>query len=99
MDDQLNRKKKALLRLCRSLSIYEADELRNSLISSLEDNDILELDIRDINDCDTAGLQVLCSAKLTASEMGKKLIIVGESDAFADTMNRAGMTLEMIIQK
>jgi len=99
MDNQLNLKKKALLRLCRSLSIYEVNELRNSLITYLEENDVLELDIRDIEECDTAGLQVLCAAKMTAAEMEKELIISGESDAFEATMNRAGMTLDMIIQK
>jgi anti-sigma B factor antagonist len=99
MDSQLNQKKKALLRLCHSLSIYETNELKNSLTSSLEENDILELDIRDINECDTAGLQLLCSAKKTAARTGKILIITGESTAVEDAMDRAGMTLEMIIQK
>jgi anti-anti-sigma factor len=91
--------KKALLKLGCSLAIYEANELRNSLMSCLDNNDILELDVRDINECDTAGLQLLCSTKKTAAGMGKRLIITGESKAFEDMMNRAGMTLEMIIQK
>lgn len=91
--------KKALLKLGCSLSIYQANELKNTLMSCLDNNDILELDVQDINECDTAGLQLLCSAKKTASGMGKILIITGESKAFEDMMNRSGMTLEMIIQK
>ena len=99
MDDQINRKKKALMSLCSSLSIYEANELKNRLMTSLDDIDTLELDVSNIRECDTAGLQLLCSAKKTAAGMGKKLIITGKSKAIEDVMSRVGMTLEMITEK
>jgi anti-sigma B factor antagonist len=98
MENKLNEEKKALLKPDCDLSIYEANELKSRLVSLLEDNDILELDISNIITCDTAGLQLLCSAKKTADSMGKKLIITGISREVEAGMLKTGITMEMISQ-
>jgi anti-anti-sigma factor len=91
--------KRALLRLDSSLTIYRADELKRKLMNLLKDCDLLELDIRDVNECDAAGLQLLCSAKKTVVEAGKKLIIAGSSKTIDDVMDRTGIAPDMIIQQ
>lgn len=91
--------KRVLLRLDSSLTIYAVDELKRKLISLLKDYDLLELDVQDVSECDTAGLQLLCSAGKTVAGTGKKLIVAGSSMAIDAVMCRAGITPEMIIQQ
>jgi anti-sigma B factor antagonist len=78
------------------LTIYRVDELKRELLSLLNSNDFLELDIGNVNECDTAGLQLLCSLKKTSIETKKKFIITGESKSIEDVMVRTGITSDMI---
>jgi anti-sigma B factor antagonist len=87
---------KELLAPDGQLTIYRVDELKRNLLNLLNNNDFLELDIDNINECDTAGLQLLCSLKKTFAERKKKLIITGESKSIEGAMVRTGITSEMI---
>jgi anti-anti-sigma factor len=103
MGEEMNSKtkdteKRKLLKLGSTLSICNANDLRNSFMSLLQDNDIMELDMSELEECDSAGLQLLYSTGKTVSSLGKKLIISGNSLAVEDALYRSGMTLEMIVQ-
>jgi anti-anti-sigma regulatory factor len=92
----MNQEKKELSGQVFSLTIYEVKELKSRFITALQDNELLEVNIKDIDKCDTAGLQLLYSAGKTAEDMGKRFIISGESKAIEDAMRRTGITHEMI---
>lgn len=95
----MGKKKKEIektLKLEGNLTIYEAEALRESLKVALEDADILEFDISDVRECDTSGLQLLCSVKKTAVQKDKIICISMTSEAVRDAMTLTGITHEMI---
>jgi len=89
-------RKKRKLKWEGNLTIYEAVALREKLNVSLEPADILEIDIGDVGECDTSGLQILCSAKKTADLNNKKVHIPMMSGPVQDAMIRTGITRGMI---
>jgi len=84
------------LKLEGNLTIYEVGALRENLLSALKDVNHLEIDMVEISECDTSGLQVLCSAKKTADKEGKRILLEGISKAIEDAMIKTGITHEMI---
>jgi anti-anti-sigma regulatory factor len=88
--------RKRVLRPDGNLTIYEAGGLRETLLAALEDVDLLEIDVRDIRECDTSGLQILCSAKKTADSRGTQITFTGISGRFENAMIKTGITYEMI---
>ncbi len=93
---QIENNRKITLILEGNLSIYEACALRERVISSLRDAGTLELDLTDIRECDTSGLQILCSAKKTADKKGGRIVITGIPRVVEDAMMKTGITHEMI---
>jgi anti-sigma B factor antagonist len=96
MSKKIESTRKKVLKLEGNLSIYEAGSLQEMFISSLEDGDLLEVDMMEVKECDTSGLQVLCSGKKTADQKGKQIILTGIPKAVEDAMIKAGITQEMI---
>jgi anti-anti-sigma factor len=96
MSDKGN--KMTSLKLEENLSIYNVKEIREKLVASLEDADLLELDLTDVKECDTAGLQIICSAKKSAGCKLKKLVISGISKPVEEAMYKSGITHELITQ-
>jgi ABC-type transporter Mla MlaB component len=80
-----------------SLCISEMSGLKRKLLNHLKKNDTLELDIKNVMECDTAGIQFLHSVMRSARERGNKLNILGKSKPVEDALSRAGMNLGMII--
>jgi anti-sigma B factor antagonist len=87
---------KKTLKLEGNLSIYEASTLKEKLAGILTDADILEIDISEVMECDTSGLQILCSAKRTADRESKKIGLSLIPKTVQDAMIRTGITHEMI---
>ena len=88
--------RKRLLKPEGNLTIYEAGRLKELLMESFQGSDVLEIDLSEVKECDTSGLQVLCSAKKTADKEGKKVTLEGISKSVKDTMIITGITYEMI---
>jgi len=84
------------LKLEGNLSIYDAVGLREKLASLLKEADILKIDMAEISDCDTSGLQILCSTKKTADKEGKRILLEGISKVIEDAMIKTGIIHEMI---
>lgn len=80
-------------RLCieGGMTIYEAAELKPSLLKSLEACAELEVSLAGVTEMDSAGLQLLCLLKLESQAAGKKLSYVEHSGAVLDVFDLFNM--------
>jgi anti-sigma B factor antagonist len=69
------------LAIAEDLTIYHALEQKERLSTALEGADGLELDLSQVGEIDTAGLQLLIFAKREAARLDKTLTIVAHSSA------------------
>lgn len=75
------------LSLVEDLTIYHALDQKNRLLGALEAGDGLELDLSQVSEIDTAGLQLLILAKREAARSNKSLAIVAHSPVVRDTLD------------
>lgn len=75
------------LAISDDLSIYLALSLKQQLSSALSACDKLELDLSQVAEIDTAGLQLLIFAKREALQQGKSLCIVAHSPAVRECID------------
>lgn len=89
----------ALVTVEGALSIYEAAALHQRLLEGFR-NDAAEvvLDLSRVDECDTAGVQLLCSARRTATRSGKPLRIHGSSEAVTEAILALGLAVEEILK-
>lgn len=73
------------------LSIRNADSLRTLLAESLDRSSCLAIDLADVESCDAAGLQLICSLRRTAVERGQRLRFGKISDAFKSASDALGL--------
>lgn len=74
-------------RIDGELTIYRAAELCDALkivLSSVAGGDALELDLSEVTEMDSAGVQLLMAAKKTAVASGSELRITGRSPAVSE---------------
>lgn len=70
----------AVLSLGRDLTIVRAAELREALLARLaEAPAVLALDLGDVSDFDSAGVQLLLATRRSLAEAGSRLAIVAAS--------------------
>jgi anti-anti-sigma factor len=69
-----------------ALDIYAATAVRERLVSLLQQHPVLELQLSEVDEIDTAGLQVLLAAKQMASNLGHVLKLTSHSAAVLDTL-------------
>lgn len=74
------------------LTIFTAAEQKASLISFLTSDDQLELNLANVEEIDTAGLQVLILLKREASRLGKTLSFVMHSAPVLEILELANLT-------
>lgn len=75
------------LSIIENMTIYQALAQKQQLIDALSQFPGLELDLSQVGEIDTAGLQLLILAKREASRLGKALQIVAHSPAVRETMD------------
>ncbi len=95
-----NRKEKdgcALLSIEGPMTVNDAAALRNEMIESFNDYEGLILDLHEVSECDTAGIQLLCAARLTAESTGKSFKITRPSMSSMSTLERAGFDPDAIL--
>lgn len=69
-----------MLKLSGELTIYRAAEMKAQLLSALEAcPDRLEVDLAEVSDLDSAGLQVLVVAKQVSVARGIDMQLIGHS--------------------
>lgn len=67
------------LALAGELTIYAAAEWRDTLARALAEARVLELDLAEVGEIDTAGMQLLMAAMKQAREAGTALRLVNHS--------------------
>lgn len=69
------------------MTIYNALDQKQRLIAALESNRPLELDLSQVAEIDTAGLQLLILAKREAARLDKAMSIIAHSPAVRQTLD------------
>lgn len=69
-----------------AMDIYAAAELHLRLQELLHAHPRLELDLAQVDEIDTSGVQLLMAAKRAAGEQGRSLSLVGHSPAVVQTL-------------
>ena len=83
------------LSLTEDLTIYHALEQKHMLLDALGSTDELELDLMQVGEIDTAGLQLLILLKKEAQRAGKRLSIVAHSQAVRSVIDFCNLAAEL----
>lgn len=73
------------------MTIYEAIKQKKKLLNALKKlkkNEQIKIDLSNVNEMDTAGLQVLLLIKQTAEKARQVVLLVAHSPATLDVINR-----------
>ena len=84
-----------LLSLTEDLTIYHALEQKHKLLDALGSADELELDLMQVGEIDTAGLQLLILLKKEAHKAGKQVTIVAHSQAVCAAIDFCNLAAEL----
>ncbi|HSI96479.1 MAG: lipid asymmetry maintenance protein MlaB [Methylophilaceae bacterium] len=69
------------------MTIYRAAELKDELMSKIDQHQEIEIDLSGVSEIDTAGLQLMVLAKLEASNRDKRLRFDGHSRAVMEILD------------
>jgi anti-sigma B factor antagonist len=83
------------LSLCDDLTIYHALEQKAALLDALEHSDDLELDLSQVGEIDSAGLQLLLMLKKEAQRAGKRISIVAHSQPVRAVIDFCNLAAEL----
>ncbi len=86
----------AFLTITETLSIYEVEELKETMEKSLAKYNGLILNLKQVEECDTAGIQLLLSARKTAEQIGKGFEIDGASSELIRVTTLLGLNPEAL---
>jgi anti-sigma B factor antagonist len=78
---------RATLAINEGMTIYHALEQKQQLMEALHGADHLALDLSQVGEMDSAGLQLLILCKRTAQAASKELAIVAHSQAVQDVID------------
>lgn len=76
------------------LHISETEELRSALACELSAAQVMTLDLSGVESCDAASLQLLCSLKKSAMQVGEELHICALSAEIRESVAVPGLSLE-----
>lgn len=82
------------LSITDDLTIYHALELKGTLLDALAQTTDLELNLSQVGEMDTAGLQLLVMLKKEAQRTGKCVHIVAHSQAVSSVVEFCNMAAE-----
>ena len=88
--------KKGIIEIEASLTIFNVAELQNQILKILKNSNKIEVDLKDITECDTAGIQLLYSLKKSCLSEGKDFSLLNPSDDFNEALNRMSIPLETL---
>ena len=73
------------------MTIYNAEALRNNVLSALENPQDLHIDLNEVNEIDSAGVQLLIAMAKQCKTQNKTLTLINSSDATSDILKLFGM--------
>jgi anti-sigma B factor antagonist len=76
-----------ILSIAGEMTIYRAGELKQELLAALAREQQLDVDLSQVSELDTAGVQVLLVTKQAAIAQHKQLRLVGHSAAVLDVFS------------
>ncbi|HZX33041.1 MAG TPA: STAS domain-containing protein [Rhodocyclaceae bacterium] len=79
--------KQARLKLEGELTIFNARQVADTLLGALAQGIGMEVDLGDVAEIDSAGLQVMIAAKRLATGQGKTLSFTGHSPAVLEILD------------
>lgn len=79
------------LALAGPMTIYEAAELKQPLLDALQRATALEVDVSQVDDIDTAGVQLLLLLRREAARLQKGFALCARSVAVADVLACYGL--------
>ena len=85
---------KRILKFGDKLTIYQVSDIQKGLLGSLSEKLDLELDLSEVEECDTAGIQILLSLMKSASSMKIDLSFENISNAVKGTAIHLGLNPE-----
>ncbi len=83
------------LRAAGTLDTYAAAELRDALARALGERASLAVDLAGVESCDFTTIQLLCSARRSARELGKPFAVTAFSEAVAGACAAVGLSPEV----
>ena len=83
------------LELEGEMTIFQVAELKETLQKALEGNEALEIDLSQVTELDTAGVQLMLVAQAEAAALGSSLQWVKHSHAVLGTLRR--LSLESVL--
>ncbi len=77
-----------------ALSAYEVGDIKDRLLAGLISHPAVVVDVSSLSECDTLGVQLLCSAVKTAEKLKKIFKISGSSHALSESVAGVGLDAE-----
>ena len=84
------------MQLAGDLDIYCAEDLHEALGTHIAKAPSLELDLSGVVACDAVGLQLLCSARRSATAADKGFRVVAASEPVLESCAALGITAEQL---
>jgi anti-anti-sigma factor len=81
-----------VLRIEGEMTIYRAEELKQTVLAALVPGALLEVDLAAVSELDTAGVQILMLAKRHAQAMQCDLRLVAHSPAVLEVFELLNLT-------
>lgn len=81
--------------LAKDMTIYNALDQKQELLDALSISDDVELDLSQVGEIDTAGLQLLILLKKEAQRIGKRVIIVAHSQPVRSLIDFCNLAAEL----
>lgn len=78
------------------MNIYEAAAVKDALLKGFESGDGVILDLGNVTECDTAAVQLLCAARVTANADGKRFDVERLSDEVRAAIVAVGLSPEKV---
>lgn len=76
------------------LTIYTAADTKGKLVAALESKQPVEIDLSQVDEIDSAGLQLLILAKREAARNERTLTLVNHSQAVVECLDMCNLTSE-----
>ncbi len=75
------------LRMSGELTIYQAVAAKDALLEALAFSPSLQIDLAEVSEIDTAGVQLLLLAKREAARLGGEATLINHSSSVLDVIN------------
>ena len=87
---------KTTLKIEASLTIYDAPVLREEILDCYANSREVTVDVEEVTECDTAGIQLLFAAGKNARKDSQSFRVIGESIAITDALKCLGLNAEEV---